>query len=522
MLNNIYFFVIFLCFLYVLIFTIYFCILVGAAILKKEKTNNDDENIEYKNLVVIIYSHNDEKTIVNLLEQLNKQNYPKGNYQTHIILDNCTDESSNKLEFVGGAKLWRLKDETPFGKDKAVSWLLENLLSFKKVDGYVFLGANRMVRPDFLYKINEALCKEENEVIVGNTEIFIEDANYYEKVWSNVNVYNANIMKLGRSRLGLAVPIDSDIMVMSHEVLEKVRCIDFKDANSELKYSFMLTSVNSIPKFIPEITTYISSIDYEVKRPDFKFKMSLFKHCFNLRALTNFKFGEFLFSLFKPNPIVLFAMLMVLGTYSAECFITEFPWAVFLGVVITVAFGISIYKSNLYIKPLIYLAGCPFYTLMACLSSTKIFKKIFKFIKNSSNKDIEKITVPVTVTNGRNIFPCRMDLISEDGFKKAVFRYKNKKQETNQSYVRMCDAVKNISDILEQHGFRMKICQSCAYFSPKIDGTNNMVKGYCNQRAVEDENCCEFPETLIWSSCQYYIPIEVNKVIDITDYIKNR
>ena len=86
----------------------------------------------------------------------------------------------------------------------------------------------------------------------------------------------------------------------------------------------------------------------------------------------------------------------------------------------------------------------------------------------------------------------------------------------------MCDAVRNISDILEQHGFRMKICQSCAYFSPKIDGTNNMVKGYCNQRAVEDANCAEFPETLLWSSCQYYIPLEVNNVIDISNYIKNR
>ena len=86
----------------------------------------------------------------------------------------------------------------------------------------------------------------------------------------------------------------------------------------------------------------------------------------------------------------------------------------------------------------------------------------------------------------------------------------------------MCDAVKNISDTLAQHGFRIKICQSCAYFSPKIDGTNNMVKGFCNKKAVEDQNCTDLPETLLWSSCEYYIPEEVNKVIDISDYVKNR
>ncbi len=519
MLNFIYYILLLFCFIYILVFTIYFCLIVFAAITAKKKDYYDEFLQDYKNLIVIIYSHNNEKTIVNLLEQLNKQNYPKGNYQIHIILDNCTDESSNKLEFVGGAKLWRLTDDVPLGRDKAISWLLENLMSFKKVDGYVFLNANRMVRADFLSSVNDALHK--NDVIVGSTQVYIEDAYYSEKVWSNVNTYNTNIMKLGRSRLGLAVPIDSDITVISHSMLEKVQCIDFKDANSELKYSFMLTSINAVPKFVPEITTYVSSIDYEVRRPDFKFKMSLFLHCINIKAFSNFKFAEFLFSLFKPNPIILIALLVVLGTYSFLYF-SDFPWAVFLGTVLTVVFALSVYKSNLYLKSLIYLAGCPFLTLGDLISKSAIGKKVFKIFKKKPQGKIEKLSVAVNVTNGRNIFPCKMDLISEGGFKKAVFRYKNKKLETSESYVRMCDAIKNISDMLEQHGFRMKICQSCAYFSPKIDGTNNMVKGYCNQMAVEDQNCSEFPQTLLWSTCQYYIPLEVNKVIDISNYIKNR
>ena len=521
MLNNITILILAILFIYVAVFTVYFSLVVAASIFKFKNKKKEEVRKEYKNLIVIIYSHNNEKTIVNLLEQLNKQNYPKGNYQTHIILDNCSDDSSNKLEFVGGAKLWRLTDDTPLGRDKAISWLLENLMSFKKVDGYVFLNANRIVRNDFLYTVNEAL--QENPVVVGSTDIFLEDADYYEKVWSNVNDYNANIMKVGRSRLGLAVPIDSDIMAIKHEVLEKVQCIDFKDANSELKYSFLLTSVNYPPKFIPEIKTYVSSIDYQLRRPDFWFKMSLFTHCLNFKSLTNFKFTEFLFSLFKPNPIILVMLLVLIGTYSFNYyFLFDFPWSIFLAVVLAVAFGISVYKSQLYIKPLIYLIGCPFYTLSETICENELFKKVFKFKKKKEKLDIEKITVPVNVTNGRNVFQCSLDLISEGGFKKAVFKYKNKKQETAQSYVRMCDAVKNISDTLAQHGFRIKICQSCAYFSPKIDGTNNMVKGHCNQKAVEDQNCAETPETLLWSSCEYYIPEEVNKVIDISTYIKNR
>ena len=521
MLNSIYIFILAIFFIYIAIFTIYFTVIVAASFINLKPKKNAEQRKEYKNLIVIIYSHNNEKTIVNLLEQLNKQDYPKGNYQTHIILDNCSDDSSNKLEFVGGAKLWRLTDDTPLGRDKAISWLLENLMSFKRVDGYVFLNADRIVRNDFLFNVNEAL--QDNAVVVGSTNIFLEDADYYEKVWSNVNEYNSNIMRIGRSKLGLAVPIDSDVMAIKHEVLEKIQCIDFKDANSELKYSFLLTSVGYTPKFVPEIKTYVSSIDYELRRPDFGFKMSLFAHCLNLRAITNFKFAEFLFSLFKPNPILLIAMLVLVGTYSFKYyFVFDFPWAVFLAVVLAVAFGASVYKSQLYVKPLLYLCSCPFYTLSETICENKLMKKIFKFEKRQEKTNIEKITVPVNVTNGRNVFPCSIDLISEGGFKKAVFRYKNKKQETAQSYVRMCDAVKNISDTLAQHGFRIKICQSCAYFSPKIDGTNNMVKGFCNKKAVDDQNCSELPETLLWSSCEYFIPEEVNKVIDISDYVKNR
>lgn len=521
MLNSILIFSLVILFVYVFVFTIYFTIIVAANIFNLKKKESFDLRKEYKNLIVIIYSHNNEKTIVNLLEQLNKQDYPQGNYQVHIILDNCTDDSSNKLEFVGGAKLWRLTDDVPLGKDKAISWLLENLMSFKKVDGYVFLNANRMVKTNFLEKINESL--QENNVLVGSTQVYLENANYYDKVCSNVNEYNVNIMKSGRSKLGLAIPIDSDITVIKHEVLEKIQCIDFKDANSELKYSFLLTSVNAVPKFVPEIETFVSSSDYKMKRPAFSFKVSLFFHCLNLKSFSNLKFMEFLISLFKPNPIILISLIILIATYSFNYyFLFDFPWSIFIAVILTFAFALSVYKSNLYVKPIFYLSSYPFYTLYDFIFSFGPLKKIKSVFKKKEKIKIEKIVVPVNVTNGKNVFPCFLDLISEGGFKKAVFRYKNKKQHTQQSYVRMCDAVKNISDILEQHGFRMKICQSCAYFSPKIDGTNNMVKGYCNQQAVQNPTSVDSPETLLWSSCEYYIPQEVNNVIDISSYIKNK
>jgi len=40
--------------------------------------------------------------------------------------------------------------------------------------------------------------------------------------------------------------------------------------------------------------------------------------------------------------------------------------------------------------------------------------------------------------------------------------------------------------------------------------------------AVQEQNSVDFPETLLWSSCDKYIPQEVSNVIDIANYIKNK
>ena len=118
-----------LLFIYVAAFILYYaaCVFAGTRLRKFLTAQKYRQNSKLHNIVLIIYARNNESTIVPLLESLNKQNYPRENYQTHIILDNCTDNSSNILEFVGGAKIWRVGDAAPVGKDEAVSWLLERL-----------------------------------------------------------------------------------------------------------------------------------------------------------------------------------------------------------------------------------------------------------------------------------------------------------------------------------------------------------------------------------------------------------
>ena len=141
---------------YVMAYTVYFTACVfnstkAKRFLLKQKYN---AAAQPNNMIIIIYARNNESTIVPLLEALNKQNYNRENYQTHIILDHCTDNSSNILEFIGGAKIWRVGENAPVGKDEAVSWILEGLLSYQNVDAFVFLSADRYIDENFLPSIN--------------------------------------------------------------------------------------------------------------------------------------------------------------------------------------------------------------------------------------------------------------------------------------------------------------------------------------------------------------------------------
>ena len=205
-------------FVYMAVFMLYYmlCVFMSSKARNFVKKQKYQQSSLPNNIVLVVYARNDESTIVPLLESLNKQNYPKENYQTHIILDNCTDNSSNILEFVGGAKIWRVGEDAPVGKDEAVSWLLERLLSFQNIDAFVFLSADRYVDENFLLSVNSALYDE--KIIVGSTEYAVKTKTVKSYIQAAYNIYKNKIFNTARSLLGLATVIDSDIFVIKQEV----------------------------------------------------------------------------------------------------------------------------------------------------------------------------------------------------------------------------------------------------------------------------------------------------------------
>ena len=319
-------------FVYVIVYILYYAVCVFNSTKAKKFLIKQKYNAASKpnNMILIIYARNNEATIVPLLEALNKQNYPKDNYQTHIILDHCTDNSSNILEFIGGAKIWRVGENAPVGRDEAVSWLLEGLLSYQNVDAFVFLNANRYIDENFLASINANLSGE--NILIGSTDYIVRTKSLLNKIKTTSHSYIDRIFNCGRSLMGLASVVDSDVFIVRKDVLDKIKCVDFKDINSELKYTTLLVRNDFIPKFCPLVKTYTSIDNFNDRKPSISFKLSLVWHCLGLIFKSNLKFGEFMFSIGILSILEL-KLLLFTGVVPYVNKIKEIPY------LLTVLFG---------------------------------------------------------------------------------------------------------------------------------------------------------------------------------------
>lgn len=477
-------------------------------------------------LSVIIYAHNDEKAVVSLLEKLNKQEYSKNNYQVDIVLDNCTDNSSNILEFVGGAKIWRVGDNETIGKDASISWVLERLISFQNVNAYVFLDVNCTIDEKFLTNINSALFT--GDVLIGSTELVAEDADLITNVKIAYNKFCNRIIQTGRRFMfnGLSSAINSDITVIKQEVLEKIKCIDFQSSDAELKYTTLLVKNGIIPKYTPNVVVYSDAKNYQFKRATFKRKITLFSHCLSLLLTKNLKFIEHILYLIKPNMALTFLLALILLYFT---YTYELP-ALF-NFVVSIVFPLSILAllysvfvlSGLKKKEYLYIMLYPIYSLLNPLKNFKSLKSVTSklFSEKNSVQVLEKFAVDVVVCGGQKSFKCKLEIIKEDNFSRAIFIFKKKKYKSA-SYLRVYEAISEIIDKLNEHGFRLTICQTCGYFCPNFDTEANDIKGicHCNRSFEQQDNTDESAdkEEFFWGLCEKYIPKEINNVIDMSTY----
>ena len=375
---------------------------------------------------------------------------------------------------------------------------MQKTIQEEKFDAYVFIGANRMVGEKYLENINKSVTP--SCLLVGSNVCTNENPQLAKRIKESViSAYLKYVNRTNsivRSLFELPFFVDGENFVATKDVLERIGYVSIEDKDSELEFSLDLASNDIKTKYCPYIITAIDVKSYDFSSPTIKNKFTLFSHYFPLLIFKSSAFREFILFLLKPNSlIVLFSYisLLILSIYMPTHVAQKA--VIVLGVFLFANFIISINVSKMQIKDIFWLMLYPL-----CLSWQKLKLLInaltMRSIINSEyeEENVSSATINAIMNNGKKDNPCKLDLVSEDGMRKVVYREGNRFIITD-SYLRMYDALMDMTYKLKTKGITLKICQNCQHFSTCPDGTLDCLNGKCQI----SQN-----EILIWNGCQYF------------------
>lgn len=303
--------------------------------------------------------------------------------------------------------------------------------------------------------------------------------------------------------MGLTNLINTDTFIIKRELLTKIGSFDFQNRISEVNYTLKLAKEGVKTSIIDDLKIYTDITNYKSRTPSLSKRLGIFAG--NITKCTNFMSFEYICSLASPNWLACLLIYMLLIWHTSFLpFMVSFNAIIISATVFILAFCISLFNAQIYAKEYLYLFSYPLYSLSHLIINFPPIRFIRDFITNKNRRhNIEKMRVDVIVTDGRNEHNCQIELISDDGLAKVKFINKGKTYTTKHHHLRMADALKELSQKLEDYGLSLKTCQTCKYYAPVVDGSTNMVKGTCNKQ-FEGRVDGDIIPTLIWNTCPAY------------------
>ena len=513
-------FISFLVFIYLVLYAIYLLnINIKAFYAKDFLAENEPENyskdeIKENKLCVVIFANSKTKKLEPLLRALNAQSYDREKYSVHVIFAKDSNSIYYTPDCIAGAQIHSIENSEYFKKDKALNLFLEKLMADLKFDAFVFLGADRFVSPDYLKTVNIALNKIDTGVITGKTTIVANGEDIKAKIAQARQEYKNNTMNISKRMFELASVIDSENCVISAEIMEKTGRVCFENKDSELKFSLFLASNKIRPVYSPYIETLVEVRDYNPASAGVKTRFSLFKYYLPLLINKPLYFVEFVLSLIMPN-VVICILLYLFLMYTSFKFIFSIglKGIMALGIFYLFVWAVGLIASKM--RPLKICAFFlyPIYSLAFNLKNlSKDFSKCAMTRAINEDKNIKSVTMDAVVTDGKKNVLCKMDIMTEEGMRRVILRFRKKRVISDES-IRMYDAVENISKRIKNHGFTLKICQNCQYFKIVQDGTVDLLQGVCS---VNGTNPDDLLDTLVWNHCGCFtLKEETNAMDDI-------
>jgi cellulose synthase/poly-beta-1,6-N-acetylglucosamine synthase-like glycosyltransferase len=174
---------------------------------------------------ILIAARNEKNVIGNLLDSINKQDYPKELITTFVVADNCTDNTA-EIARKHGAICYERFDNEHKTKGFALQYLLEKIgedygrMSF---EGYFIFDADNLLNGNYISKMNDAFDSGEKIITsYRNTKNF--DENWIASTYAIHWIRSIRCNHRARSVLRLATNIQggSILLLLKIEHLQQM------------------------------------------------------------------------------------------------------------------------------------------------------------------------------------------------------------------------------------------------------------------------------------------------------------
>ena len=170
---------------------------------------------------ICIAARNEKYVIGNLLDSINKQDYPKDLYKVFVVADNCTDNTAEIARSYGAICYERFDDEHRT-KGFALQYLFNQIEKDYKIDsfeGFFIFDADNLLKKNYISKMNDAF-DEGCKIITSyrNTKNF--DENYIASTYALHWIRSIRTNHRARSVLRLATNIQGTGFLFSNEIVK--------------------------------------------------------------------------------------------------------------------------------------------------------------------------------------------------------------------------------------------------------------------------------------------------------------
>lgn len=187
---------------------------------------------------VVICAHNEGMVISELIESVNRQDYPRELLDTYVFCDNCTDDTA-ELSRACGATVYERPSGGQVGKSWVMDYGLTRILRERPghYDGFFVFDADNVLSPTYVREMNNVFDEGLYAAVTSYRNSKNFDSSWISRGYGTWFLREAKYLNNARMILGTGCAISGTGYLMSAKVIEQMEGWDFHLLTEDIQFS---------------------------------------------------------------------------------------------------------------------------------------------------------------------------------------------------------------------------------------------------------------------------------------------